>query len=101
MSNTGSTTYGNIVVSWTASTTETSLAVTITSGGATIGAMTFTPTTLNNTLTYGNPPQSASGLFTAQFNANLTSGTLSCSDFAWDLTSGSGGPVTGIVGIWS
>lgn len=103
MSNTGSKIYGNIAVNWTASTSTTSLSVTITDGGPSniIGSMTFTPSTLNQKLTYNNPPQSASGNFTAEFSADGTSGTLSCNDFKWNLTSGEGGPVTGIVGIWN
>lgn len=100
MSNTGSTVYGNVEVKWTASTSESSLSVTINSGGTIIGSMKFTPTTLNQKLTYQNPPQSASGNFSAEFSADGKSGTLSCNDFKWQLTSGDGGPVSGIVGIW-
>jgi len=101
MSNIGTATYGNILIKWVASTSETSLSVTISSGGALIGSMTFTPTTLNQKLKYSNPPQSASGNFTAQFSADGKSGQLSCSDFVWDLTSGKGGPITGLIGIWN
>ena len=103
MSNTGQTIYGNVAVNWTASTSSSSLSVTITAGGPTniIGSMTFTPTTLNQLLTYENNQQSASGTFSAEFSADAKSGTLSCKDFKWDLTSGPGGPITGIVGIWN
>ena len=100
MSSTGSATYSNMVVTWTASTTQASLNVIVKSGGTLIGDMTFTPTTLNNNLNYSNPPQSASGLFSAQFGPDGTSGTLSCSGFKWSVTSGDGGPITGLVGVW-
>ncbi len=101
MSNTGSRTYGNIVVKWTASTTGSAVSVAITAGGAQIAQLGFTPDTLNQYLNYANPPQSASGKFLVTFSPDGQSGQLSCENFIWNIDGQIGGPVTGFIGSWS
>jgi len=99
MATSGERIYSNIVISWEASTSDTSMKVTITSGGALIGVLTFTPDTLTHTLDYKNKEWSANGTFTVEYDAKGTSGSLSCEEFIWDLNSGSGN-TSGLIGIW-
>ncbi len=101
MANTGSRTYGNMVVKWTASTTGSAVSVAISSGGAQIAQLEFTPDTLNQYLTYQNPPQFATGRFMVTFSADGKSGQLSCENFVWDINKQPGGPVSGFIGTWS
>jgi hypothetical protein len=101
MANTGSRTYGNVVVKWTASTTGSALSVAITAGGVQIAQLSFTPDTLNQYLNYQNPPQFSSGKFLVTFDASGQSGQLSCENFIWNIDGQSGGPVNGFIGTWS
>ena len=99
MSDTGERTYSNIVITWEASTSNTTLKVTVTAGGALIGLMNFTPDTLTHILKYNNQEWQANGTFTVQYNPKAMSGSLSCEDFIWDLQSSSGN-ISGLIGIW-
>ena len=103
--NTGNTTldgrreYGNILICWKASTSEVSVNVTVTIGTALIGAMHFTPDTLQQSLDYSNPPQSATGTFIIEFNATGRGGKLYVEDLKW-VTKSNEGNVTGLIGLW-
>jgi hypothetical protein len=100
MSSEGSRTYSNILVKWTGSSSSASLDVEITAGGSLIGSMTLTQDTQSNNLNYENNAETASGEFTAEFNAAGNGGKLYCKDFKWDLTSGKGN-TTGLIGTWN
>jgi len=92
--------YGNILIVWTPSTTDIAVKVNVTMGTALIGAMRFTPDTLQQSLNYSNPPQSATGSFIIEFDATGQGGKLYVENLKW-ITKSNQGNVTGLVGLWS
>ena len=91
--------YGNVLIKWEPNLTDIPLTVTITMGAALIEVMHFTPDTLQHTLNYSNPPQSATGSFIVEFNASGKGGKLYCADFIWKTMSGAGN-ITSFIGTW-
>jgi hypothetical protein len=92
--------FDNIVIGWAPAPSGVAVDVTVTMGTALIEELHFTPDTLRKNLNYSNPPQMARGVFTVEFNASGNGGKIYCENLEWK-TVGSGGAVTGLVGIWT
>jgi hypothetical protein len=96
--NGGSRTFGNTMIAWDPSTTQSEVKVTVSMGGTPIAVKTMTPT--DNSMTYNGVSGTdyTKGMIQASFSADGKSGQLN-GVLEW-LYLGTKGNWTGFIGAW-